>query len=119
MGIELLAVSSQHLGSTTMMGDHPVVCLVVMSALGGLVAAGMIRERYGVAHRRRQLGLYVVKTAIVSNCGQKRKESVQAEAGAASQRYGCRPKCVDAGSGCRVGMPRFQGCCLQFHQELE
>lgn len=102
-----------------MMEDRLVVCLVLMSALGGLVAADMIREHYGAAHRRPRLGLYVVKTAIVSNCGQRRKVSVRMGAGVASQPCGCPQKCVVAGSGCKEGMPHFQGCCLHFHQELE
>lgn len=119
MGIELLAASSQHPDSTKMKEDHLAVCLVVMSALGGLVAADTIREHYGAAHRRRRLGLYVVRKAIVSNCGQKRKVSGRLGAGVASQRYGCQQKCVVAGSDYRVEMPHFQCCCLRFHQELE
>jgi len=102
-----------------MMEDHLVVCLVVMSALGGLVEADMIQGHCGAAHRRRRSGPYVVKMAIVSNCGQKRKVSVRVGAGAASPRCGCQQKCVVAGSGCMVGMPHFQAYCLHFHQELE
>ena len=101
------------------MEDHLVVCLVVMSALGGLVAADMIQEHCGAAHRRRLLEPYVVKMAIVSNCGQKRKVSVQVGAGVASPRCGYQQKCDVAGSGCMVGMPHFRGYCLHSHQELE
>lgn len=102
-----------------MMEDHLVVCLVVMSALGGLLAVDMIQERYGAAHHHRRLGPYAVKMAIASSCGQKRKVNVRVGAGVANPRCGCPQKCVVAGSGCMVGTPHFPGYCLHFHQELE
>lgn len=120
MGIELLAVSSQHPGSTLMMReDHQAVCLVLMSVLEGLVAADMTREHYGAAHRRRQSGLYVVKMATEWSYDRRHKASVRAEAGVASQRCGCQQKCAVAGSGCREEMLHFQGCCLHSLQEPE
>lgn len=120
MGIELLAMSNQHQGlMTMMMEDHLVVCLVVTSVLEGLVAADMIQEHYEAAHHRRLLEPDVVKMAIVSNCGQKRKVSVQVGAEVANPRCGYQQKCVVAGSGCMVVMPHFQGYCLHFHLELE
>lgn len=93
-------------------------CLVSTFALEALEAAGMILEHCEVARRRRQLVLYAVKKAIVSSCGQTRRESVQVGAGAASQRCECQQKYVVAESGCTEEIRRFQDCCLRFLPEL-